>query len=67
MEEKQAEALLQALTCTFTLPKHLLNEPQCLPCGKSACKSCITRDPLKNHFKCEYCNQVHKLNNRFVI
>lgn len=43
--------------CALSCDKHFLNEPITLPCGDSACKSCIlTKKEAK--FECNYCKKL---------
>ena len=68
MEQQELNLLLEIISCTFQLPRHVFEEPVILPCGKSACKNCIlkAKNTIKDKFMCEYCSQSHKLTDKFL-
>ena len=40
---------------------HIFNDPRSLPCGNSACFSCIEESVVDGQLNCKSCNQVHNV------
>ena len=55
----------EILICKYgKLKKHFLKKPKLLPCGYSACESCVLVEASLNEklFYCKFCNKYHFMN-----
>ena len=50
--------------CEFNLDDtHIFNDPRSLPCGNSACLSCLEKVlDEEGHINCKLCNEIHCVN-----
>jgi hypothetical protein len=60
--------LVDSVSCTFQMPKHLLESACELPCKRHACSTCIhnrIQNDCGNQLRCVYCNDIHLIDPQF--